>query len=78
MPNPINASGAPLGGASICHSSTRPCEAALLREETRAANNKTTAYWAHNFAKKLSEEEDDDESIFCNVKNSTPPSIIPP
>ncbi len=74
MPNPIDASGAPLGTVAICQDSTPPSEAALLRDETRAAaNNNTMAYQAHDFAKESSKEEDDNNPIFCKATNLNPP-----
>ncbi len=74
MLNPIDASGAPFGTVAICQDSTLPSEADLLRDETRAAaNNKTMAYQAHNFAEESSNEEDDNDSIFCKATNSNPP-----
>ncbi len=78
MPNPIDASGALVGTVAICQDSIFPSEAALLRDETRAAtNNETMAYQAHNSGEESSKEEDNN-SIFCKATNSNlcPPAFI--
>ncbi len=79
MPNPIDTFSAFLGAVAIHQDCTPLSEAALLRDETRAAaNNDAKAYQAHNFAEVSSEEEDDDNSIFCEAQNldSPPPAFL--
>ncbi len=76
MPNPVDATGAPLDHRSICPSASSPTEAAPVIDETWEES--TTVDQAHNFAEESSNDEDEDEPLFCKPTNSgaPPPAFL--
>ncbi len=75
MPNPVDATGAPLNHSSIWPGSASPSEAVPFMDETW---EETSADKAHNYAEESSNEEDDDELIFCQSMDSgaPPPAFL--
>ncbi len=69
MPNPVDATGAPLNHSSIWPGSALPSEAVPFMEEETSPDE------AHNFAKESSNEEDDNKLIFCQSMDSGAPPL---